>query len=73
MQTNSVAMKGSANSQPASGEAVDGGAAAGLAPSRLAEQAKVPFQVPPSLVPQQGPGGDTTQWQALADHPRATR
>ena len=58
MQTDSTAMKGGANSQPASWEAVDEGAAAGLASDRLA-QAKLPFQVPPSQVPQQGSGGDT--------------
>jgi hypothetical protein len=51
-------MKGGANSLLASLEAVDEGAAAGLALNRLA-QAKLPFQVPPSLVPQQGSGGDT--------------
>jgi hypothetical protein len=66
MQTDSAAMKGGANSLPASWEAVDEGAAAGLALNRLA-QAKLPFQVPPSLVPQQGSGGDTAQWQILRE------
>ena len=66
MQTDSTAMKGGANSQPASWEAVDEGAAAGLASDRLA-QAKLPFQVPPSLIPQQGSGGDTAQWQILRE------
>ena len=69
MQTDSAAMKGGANSQPASWEAVDEGAAAGLASDRLA-QAKLPFQVPPSLIPQQGSGGAISGHKSTRDQVR---